>query len=83
MRAAAIRCRGRRVLKSDLPPGLLDDPLGHADFPTLAELERRHVAEAMRRTNGHKGRAAELLGIHRNTLAAKLGREGGEGAGPR
>jgi len=30
---------------------------------TIAALEAKHVAEALRRTQGHQGRAAELLGL--------------------
>jgi hypothetical protein len=38
----------------------------------LGELERRHIAHALAVTGGHLARAAELLGIHRNTLRRKL-----------
>jgi hypothetical protein len=38
----------------------------------LGELERRHIAHALALTAGHLARAAELLGIHRNTLRRKL-----------
>jgi DNA-binding NtrC family response regulator len=38
----------------------------------LGELERRHIAHALSLTGGHLARAAELLGIHRNTLRRKL-----------
>jgi DNA-binding NtrC family response regulator len=38
----------------------------------LGELERRHIAHALALTGGHLARAAELLGIHRNTLRRKL-----------
>jgi len=36
------------------------------------EFEKRFIAAALGRTNGSVGRAAELLGIHRNTLSRKL-----------
>jgi hypothetical protein len=38
----------------------------------LGELERRHITHALALTGGHLARAAELLGIHRNTLRRKL-----------
>jgi DNA-binding NtrC family response regulator len=36
------------------------------------EFEKRFIAAALGRTNGSVGRAAALLGIHRNTLSRKL-----------
>jgi DNA-binding NtrC family response regulator len=41
-------------------------------FPTLAELEHRHIDAALERTGGNRTRAAEILGISRSTLARKL-----------
>ena len=72
IRAAAINCQGDRLLKRDLPEFLTIDATERGPFPTLAEATRRHITEALRRSRGHKGRAAELLGIHRNTLTARL-----------
>jgi DNA-binding NtrC family response regulator len=43
-----------------------------ASLLPLGELERRHIAHALALTGGHLARAAELLGIHRNTLRRKL-----------
>ena len=39
---------------------------------TLAELERRHIAEVLERTQWHQGRASELLGISPKTLYRKI-----------
>jgi DNA-binding NtrC family response regulator len=36
------------------------------------EFERKYVAAAVRRAEGNMGRAAKSLGIHRNTLRAKI-----------
>jgi two-component system nitrogen regulation response regulator GlnG len=41
-------------------------------FGTLAESEASHIARVLAHTNGAHGAAAEILGIHRNTLARKL-----------
>jgi len=45
---------------------------GCRDFPSLAELEREHVLEALRRTKGNKARAAQLLGVNKATVFRKL-----------
>ena len=39
---------------------------------TLAELEARHIARVLAHTHGQIGAAAEMLGIHRNTLTRKM-----------
>jgi DNA-binding NtrC family response regulator len=52
----------------------------HPDLPdrntgtilTLAEAEARHIARVLAHVDGQIGAAAELLGIHRNTLARKI-----------
>lgn len=36
------------------------------------EIERRFISRALARSNGNLGRAADLLGIHRNTLSRKI-----------
>ena len=48
----------------------VDRPLG--TMLTLAELEARHIARVLAHTHGQIGAAAELLGIHRNTLTRKM-----------
>lgn len=39
---------------------------------TLAEVEKRHIAEALERTGWHQGRAAAELGISVKTLYRKI-----------
>jgi len=39
---------------------------------SLAELERRHIAEILDRCQWHQGQAAELLGISPKTLYRKI-----------
>jgi DNA-binding NtrC family response regulator len=46
---------------------------GGTPLPPLEALERDHIQRALALTGGHLGRAADLLGIHRNTLRRKLG----------
>lgn len=52
---------------ADAPSTLAEDrPL------TLAEVEKRHIAAALARTNWHQGRAAVELGISVKTLYRKI-----------
>lgn len=41
-------------------------------FPTLSELEKQHITEALRRTGGNRTHAAKLLGIGLRTLQRKI-----------
>jgi DNA-binding NtrC family response regulator len=43
-----------------------------ATLPTLEQMEREHVARALRAADGHRARAAKLLGISERTLYRKL-----------
>jgi transcriptional regulator with GAF, ATPase, and Fis domain len=48
-------------------------PAGEIDFErTVGRIEQQLLVEALRRTNGNKTAAAEMLGLKRTTLAAKL-----------
>src|SRR2546427_4946473 len=55
--------RGEEAALTDRPEGAL---------LTLAELEARHMSRVLAHTNGQIGAAAEILGIHRNTLTRKM-----------
>ena len=56
----------------------LGPPLGESDAPlsTLDALEREHVARVLASTNGHKARAAQILGISRPRLDRVLRKHG-------
>jgi len=43
---------------------------------SLADVEREHIARTLKRFGGHKGKTAELLGIDRKTLRAKMRKYG-------
>lgn len=48
--------------------------IGQARTLSLQDLERQAVLEALRRTNSHQAKAAELLGISDRTLREKIRR---------
>jgi DNA-binding NtrC family response regulator len=58
-------------------------PVGYPPELSLAEVEAHHIARVLASTDGHIGRAADILGIHRNTLTRKVREHaidvGGEG----
>jgi len=43
-----------------------------ADIPTIREMEKKLIGEALRKTGGNKNKASELLGITSRTLRNKL-----------
>ncbi len=45
---------------------------GYAPDLSLGEVEALHLARVLREVNGHFGRAAAILGIHRNTVSQKV-----------
>ncbi len=48
-------------------------PEGRVDFEAIvANLERKMIEQALRKTNGNKSQAAGLLGLKRTTLSAKM-----------
>jgi len=79
---ALVLCDGPVLTTAHLPreiqiPGLITlGTAGSTGPQTLEDIEREALVDALRRANGNKKRAAELLGIHRPTLYAKLKRFG-------
>ena len=74
----AVIVAGDDVLRAEhLPDELRGEAAGLADRPqtgqlTLAQVEARHIARVLAQTGGQIGAAAEILGIHRNTLTRKM-----------
>ena len=79
---ALVLCDGPILGPQSLPreiqrPDLVPAPAVAGSAPqTLGDMEREALLDALRRAGGNKKRAAELLGIHRPTLYAKLKRFG-------
>lgn len=77
MERAVIIATGDVLRTEHLPEELRARELSPPERPTstlatLAEVEARHIARALEHTHGVIGAAAEILGIHRNTLARKM-----------
>ena len=54
------------------PPAAPASPLpGYDPGMTMAQVEALHIAQVLQRVDGHFGRAAEILDMHRNTVSRK------------
>jgi DNA-binding NtrC family response regulator len=77
LEAAMVVGDGEEILPGHLPRALAAKgaaavpPPGGA-LPTLEQMEREHVARALRATDGHRGQAARMLGISERNLYRKL-----------
>ncbi len=74
-RALVLAERGQ-VRPADLPPELRQaaagaSPEGGAP-PTLAEVERAHIARVLAQVGGHRARAAQVLGISERNLYRRI-----------
>jgi DNA-binding NtrC family response regulator len=75
--SAVLQADGPALLPSHLP---LESLRPQVDIPavadsamlTLSELERRHITRVLNESGGQMNVAADILGIHRNTLRRKL-----------
>ena len=75
VRRAAILARGPAIELEDVPLVATRKPREElvAKGMTLAELEARYIRQVLREQGGHRGKAAEILGISVKTLYNKLG----------
>jgi len=72
-----VVARNETLTVDDLPADLRGEDRNPADrsrggLLTLAEAEARHIARVLAQTGGQVGAAADILGIHRNTLTRKV-----------
>ena len=74
MERCLIFAEGARVEPADLPE--LGTAAAPAETLSLDEVERRHIERTLVQLEGNKTRAAQVLGIDRATLYAKLKRYG-------
>lgn len=77
LHAAVLACDGTQLLFEHVEQALAPAPAGSAygsryQSPAGKEEEQAAIAEAMRRYHGNKTRAAQSLGMSRNTLRRKL-----------
>jgi len=83
LQGAVIRCTGKgRTIRRRHLPGHIAEPSGLiplSRFASLAEMEKKHIKDALRQARGNQSEAANMLGIHRNTLANKMRKYGIEG----
>jgi len=61
-----VRDQLDRLVQEMLEKGILYDD-------ARREFEKMFIARALQRSKGNVGDAAELLGLHRNTVARKMG----------
>ena len=74
MERAIILSSGETILFEDLPPYLQPSLSREKSSSSLEEVEKKLILDTLRAVKGNQTRAAELLGIHRNTLRRKLKR---------
>jgi two-component system response regulator FlrC len=73
---AGAKAENNEILPGDLPASLLS-AMTEREAPEavpadMQSIERKAILDALARTGGHQGRAAQILGISRRTLCRKL-----------
>ncbi|HET8712161.1 MAG TPA: sigma-54 dependent transcriptional regulator [Gemmatimonadales bacterium] len=74
---AVLLCEGDVLRSVDLPEEWLagaprNETICAGPLATLQEAEARHISQVLTHTHGQIGEAAQILGVHRNTLARKI-----------
>ncbi len=68
IRFAVVKCHDRTIRPEDLPPKISNLRSPITSGTRSVNLDRQTVLEALQTVEGHKGKAAKLLGIGRATL---------------
>lgn len=80
LESAAVMCEADALDAADLPLGpVAEAPPAAADLPPsldVDELETWAIRKALRQTNGNVSKAAQVLGMSRDTLHTKLKKKG-------
>jgi len=83
IRTAVSVCENNEIQIYDLPSRLseeaVQDDSKSAETPKnllLADIEQEHIMNVLKTANGNKSMAAQMLGIHRDTLLRKLKKYG-------
>jgi len=73
MARAVALAEGTEIQAGDLPPFLAElHSTSGKRLQSLEEMERTHIANVLKSVNGHRDRAATILGITRATLWRKI-----------
>jgi two-component system response regulator AtoC len=73
MARAVALAEGTEIQICDLPPFLADlQSTPDGELQSLEEMERTHIAAVLQSVDGHRDRAASILGITRATLWRKI-----------
>jgi len=75
--SACIMATGPAIDIADLPEMLrvpIEGEAANQGFVTLEAMERRYVLQVLQQVRGNKARAAEILGVGRNTIYQMLSR---------
>ena len=71
MERAVVLCRGNYIDAADVPLET-ESARRDSDAGSLADIERKYIAATLTKTDWNLSEAAIRLGIHRNTLRAKI-----------
>jgi DNA-binding NtrC family response regulator len=63
---------GTPATPAPTPPSSVPSTSAEVSLPTLEQMEREHVERALRAADGHRAKAAKLLGISERNLYRKL-----------
>ncbi len=67
---AVVLSRGEVIDREDL--GWMSFSQTESPTDSLKDLEKSHISKILRENNWNIGKSAEILGVHRNTLRAKI-----------